>query len=329
MRKEHLRHLVCPHCKQDLILTETPSDVEIVESGTLFCSGCEARYPIVRFIPRFVPLENYASSFGLEWQIHARTQYDDQTGTNTSEKRFFEETRWSRDLSGETLLEVGSGSGRFTDIAVKTGAMVVSLDYSSAVEANYASNGGQANLLIVQGDIYQMPFREAYFDKLLCIGVLQHTPDVKKSFLSLPGYLKSGGKLVVDVYRKYTGLKGLLNTRYWVRPFTRRMQPEKLYALCERYVKLMWPLAKLIHKIPYIGKNINWALLISDYIGRYNFDDATLREWAILDSFDVLSPAYDSPQTLETLREWFQAAPLRDVEVQYGYNGIEGRGVKV
>lgn len=82
-----------------------------------------------------------------------------------------------------------------------TGAMVVSMDYNYTVDANFKSNGKKENVLIVQGDIYSMPFKTNFFDKLFCIGVLQHTPNVEKSFLSLPNYLKPGGSLVVDVYR--------------------------------------------------------------------------------------------------------------------------------
>ncbi len=96
------------------------------------------------------------------------------TGSDLSERRFFAETKWDRNLAGEVILEVGSGSGRFTTPAASTGAMVVSLDYSYAVEANYAQNGHRENVLIVQGDIYRMPFRKESFDKLFCIGVLQH-----------------------------------------------------------------------------------------------------------------------------------------------------------
>src|SRR5439155_25559775 len=145
-----------------------------VETGTLRCTACRQEYPILRFIPRFVPLENYASSFGFEWIKHARTQYDSASGASVSETRFFNETKWPRQMPGEAILEVGSGSGRFTEQAASTGAMVVSLDYSYAVEANYASNGARDNVLIVQGNLYQMPFRKSFFDRLLCIGVLQH-----------------------------------------------------------------------------------------------------------------------------------------------------------
>jgi len=45
-----------------------------------------------------------------------------------------------------------------------------------------------------------------------------------------------------------------------------------------------------------------------------------------LDVFDMLSPRYDSPQTIRALSKWFQEAGMIDVVVRYGYNGIEGRG---
>jgi len=69
-------------------------------------------------------------------------------------------------------------------------------------------------------------------------------------------------------------------------------------------------------------------LLVADYRGVYDLPEDILREWAILDTFDLLSPAYGQPQTLKTVREWFKEAGLCDVEANYGYNGIEGRGVK-
>jgi 2-polyprenyl-3-methyl-5-hydroxy-6-metoxy-1,4-benzoquinol methylase len=303
------------------------STSERVASGELTCDGCGHRYPIVRSVPRFVPRENYSSNFGLEWTRHARTQYDSHSGVPVSENRFFNETKWPRDLTGETILEVGGGSGRFTEQAASTGAMVASLDYSYAVDVNYASNGRRDNVLIVQGNVYNMPFHENFFDKLFCFGVLQHTPNVKKAFFCLPSYLKPGGRMAVDVYRKFRGLLGLLKTKYWIRPFTKRMNPERLYRLTARYVRRMWPVSKFIHKLP-LGKLINWALFIADYRGVFDLSEEMLLEWAILDSFDMLSPIHDHPQTLKTVRRWFSEAGLKEVDVRYGYNGIEARAVK-
>lgn len=327
MKQEHIKYLACPSCAGDLAVTKIEKlDKDSIESGLLQCLNCKTTFDIIQHVPRFVPMENYASGFGFEWNKHARTQYDSYTGTNISQTRFFEETRWPRELHGETILEVGSGSGRFTEQAASTRAMVVSMDYSCAVDANYASNGHKDNVLIVQGDIYSMPFKANFFDRLFCIGVLQSTPDVKGAFFSLPKYLKPGGNLVIDVYR-YSWWTYLLLTYYWVRPITRRLPAETLYKLCEKYINVMWPVARWVNKLPK-GRHINRALLIADYRGVYPLSQEMLKEWAILDTFDNLSPVYDSPQSLKTVKSWFQEARLENIEVHYGYNGIEGRGTK-
>ncbi len=328
MKRGHLKYLACPMCKNGLSIDAIEKEKrDSIEKGTLRCSNCNEFYSIINYIPRFVPINNYAEGFGLEWTLHAHTQYDSYTGTNISEKRFFEETKWPRKMKGQLILEVGSGGGRFTEQAVSTGATIISIDYSQAVESNYKYNGHKNNLIIAQGDIYNLPVKENLFDKVLCIGVLQHTPDPKKSFMELPKYLKPGGSLVIDIYAN-KGIRKLFNTKYWIRPITKRMDHNKLYSRCKNYVELMWPLSKLLNKIPHIGKNINWALLIADYRGRYNLSDDLLREWAILDTFDMLSPAYDNPQSLNSVKDWFMEANLDNIEVIYGYNGIEGRGTK-
>lgn len=328
MRVEHVALLACPACRGELTLTGQPSGAGQVAEGELGCGPCGAIYPVRGRVPRFVPTANYASGFGLQWNTHARTQYDSFNGTRISESRFFAQTKWPRELRGQVVLEVGSGSGRFTEQAASTGATVVSLEYSSAVDANIAANGDRDNVLVVQADLYRMPLREGSFDRVVCIGVLQHTPDVERAFLTLVRYLKPGGHLAVDVYRRPRGVRRLLNTKYWVRPLTSRVPPAALYALTSRYVKAMWPVARLLARVPLVGRRLNWMLLIGDYQGVLPLGDAQLREWAILDTFDMLAPAYDSPQDRETLERWFVEAGMTDIEVHYGHNGIEGRGTR-
>lgn len=324
MKLKHLQYLVCPECAGAVIISDIKEQVDDkIKSGILVCQQCQKNFDVINFIPRFVSSENYASNFGLEWIKHAQTQYDSHSGSNLSEKRFFEETKWSHNLSGEIILEAGSGSGRFTEQAAKTGAMIISFDYSVAVEANYQSNGNKNNVLIIQADIYKMPFRKSYFDKIFCFGVLQHTPDPKKSFFNLVNYLKPNGKICVDIYRK---LRLLFFTKYLVRIFTRKMSSEKLYQRCQKWVNWLWKPTAFIANLPK-GRYINKLLFVfADYRGWLPLKDEILKEWAILDTFDMLSPRYDKPQSLKTIKKWFQLANLKNIEVQLGYNGIEGRG---
>lgn len=334
MKREHVKYLACPNCKSELEINQVyKEDSSSIKEGTLKCIECAATYDIIRHIPRFVTSEHYTEGFGLEWRIHSRTQYDSYSGANISETRFFEETRWPKRMDGEVVLEVGSGSGRFTEQASSTGAMVVSMDLSLAVEANYSSNGPKKNVLIVQADIYKMPFKNHSFDKIFCFGVMQHTPDAKEAFKSICTSLKKDGNTIVDVYARYPGvmgsLKKALTTKYWVRPLTKEMPPEQLYKLCKKYVEFMWPLARLINKIPCFGRRINLKLLIADYGGMFNLSDKMLREWAVLDTFDTLSPKYDRQYSISEVKSWFDDAGLKNVEVNYGYNGIEGRGTRL
>jgi len=283
MKYEHLKYLVCPTCEANLVIREVQKQRDTsIETGILQCSNCSHQYDIIRHIPRFVQSEDYVRGFGLEWTIHAKTQYDSYTGSNISETRFYNETMWPRELHGEVILEVGSGSGRFTVQAASTGAMVVSMDLSSSVDA--------------------------------------------------PCYLKQGGNLVIDVYTKKTGFVGLIrrlfSTKYWIRPVTKKISPEKLYQWCKRYVEFMWPTARIINKIPYLGNRLNWQLLIADYRGKYKLSEEMLKEWAILDTFDTLSAIYEYPQSVETVEQWFRIAHMFNIDVKYGPNLIVGRGMK-
>jgi SAM-dependent methyltransferase len=193
VRKEHLSILVCPYSKRDLIIEiETIEADNRIKTGFLIEPVSGNKYPIINFIPRFVTKDNYANSFGFQWNLHSQTQHDEYTEVNVSGHRFFNETKWGTELQGEVILEAGCGSGRFTKHALSTKATVVSFDYSNAVEANYLVNGNEENLLILQADIFHMPFRENSFDKAFCFGVLQHTPDPNQAFLSIVKHIKPG-----------------------------------------------------------------------------------------------------------------------------------------
>ncbi len=328
----HIQHLICPTCKNQLSFTcVTDAQKVQIEEGVLVCKVCNCEYPIVRGIPRFVSKDHYTQAFGYQWLQHAKTQYDSFTKMPVSENRIRKETKWPETTPGEKILEVGSGSGRFTEQLIKKkAAFIASFDASVAVEANYASHGNNDSVLIVQADIYELPFKDDYFDKLVCIGVLQHTPDPKKSIQSIVSKVRAGGQCTMDIYRRHRWYRQMWNTRFWARPFVKNMQPERLYALCETYINFMWPFACLTTHLPY-GRSINQKLLIPELMtsGKYkHFSNALHKQWALLHLFDWLNPTYDQPQHIETFTKWLAEAGLVQVETNFGYGGIEGRGVR-
>jgi len=230
-------------------------------------------------------------------------------------------------MTGQIVLEAGCGAGRFTEIALGTGARVFSFDYSLAIDANYRNNGHAPNLCLYQADIYHPPFAENTFDKIFCFGVLQHCPDVKGAFMSLLPPLKHGGEVVIDIYNRHPWIY-LLDSKYWLRPLTKHIPNERLYRMVETIVPLLLPLKETLLDIPYLRTYLAGFIPVASYKRKYSLSPEQLLEWSILDTFDMLSPMFDQPQRIEDVRSWFNEAGLTNVSVDYGPNGINGRGTK-
>lgn len=64
---------------------------------------------------------------------------------------------------------------------------------SGAVDVTLENNGLKNNFLLLQCDITKMPFFINKFGYVFCYGVLQHTPDLEKTFYNIVDYLTEGG----------------------------------------------------------------------------------------------------------------------------------------
>jgi ubiquinone/menaquinone biosynthesis C-methylase UbiE len=284
------------------------------ESGTLNCGSCGNTYQVMNSIPRFVSPHNYATNFGFQWNRFRQTQLDSYSGLPISHDRFFSQTGWEpKELNGATVLDVGCGAGRFAEVVLNCGATVVALDYSSAVDACWENLKHHPNLSVVQGDIYSLPFKENCFDYVYCFGVLQHTPDVKRAFGSLPPHLKLGGHLAVDLYP--STLSSRLHPRYLIRSVTKRMQERRLFDLVERCTPKLLGLSRNLGRIPTVGRFLQRLIPVANYENAFPLDSRQLYEWAVLDTFDWLAPRYDQPQAAGVLLQWFAECKLESIEV--------------
>jgi 2-polyprenyl-3-methyl-5-hydroxy-6-metoxy-1,4-benzoquinol methylase len=301
------------------------ADGEILE-GELISGQGDHVYPVRNGIPRFVPASNYADNFGMQWNRFARTQLDSHSGHPVSANRFWHATDWHpASLKGKWILDVGCGSGRFAEVALNAGANVVALDYSTAVDALRANLEGQPGLHIVQGDIYALPFEPGSFDFVYSLGVLQHTPDVARSFAALPPMVAPGGRLCVDYYEN--SWKSALLPKYWLRPFTKRVPNEKLFARLEKALPFLLAASNTVGAIPVVGRTLRRIIPVANFKGEFELTPEQHREWALLDTFDWLSPEYDNPQSKKSAREMIEKAGMKEIEVlQAGH--LVARGVR-
>ena len=282
-------------------------------------------FPVINGVARISELENYTENFGVQWNKFNKTQLDNEIGgLNLSRRRFFAETHWDQeDLTGQCILEVGSGAGRFSKVVLEhTKAVLYSVDYSDAVTANFRNNGRIApdRFHLFQASVYEMPFSDNSFDKVFCFGVLQHTPDFDASIKALIGKAKPGGEIIVDFY-PIKGWWTKINAKYILRPITKKMPHEHLLRLIEKNIDWLISTHYILHRIG-LGFMTRFLPLcnVTESFPK-TLTKSEIREWAILDTFDQYSPEHDHPQRITDVAKMFERHGA-----QVTFSGIEQFG---
>lgn len=313
MQTKLLEVLACPLCLVELSCT--PMDVSQegdVLTGSLECTQCRKTYQIEAGIPRFVDRDNYASSFGYQWNQFRLEQLDCYNHTRLSEKRFYSETEWTKGwLGGKWVLDAGCGAGRFLDVASHSEAEVVGFDISDAIDAAKASLSGRKNLHFVQANIFELPFRSAAFDACYSIGVIQHTPDPRRALRSLPRILKTGGRIAVTIYERKPWTR--FYPKYLLRPITKRVEKKSLLRVINSSMPVLFPLTNVLFRFPLVGRLFVFAIPVANYVGEPELSAKQRYDWAILDTFDMLSPQYDQPQTEREVAEALSAEGINEI----------------
>lgn len=281
-------------------LLAEPGSGEPLEVGVAGASHRgRPRAPSRGGVLRFVDDEWYAGNFGNEWSWFSQTQLD-QGSRAESHDTFFQKTGWvPEQLAGKTVLDVGCGMGRFADIASRYGARVVGIDLSRAVDAAQANLGDRDNVVIIQADVFKLPFRPESFDLIYSIGVLHHTPSTERAFRGLTSLLKPGGKIAIWVYSDEPRLRPYYVVSDVLRRFTSRMDQPRLLRLCRRVA----PLGRVYRTR--FGRYLSPALPVSSHPNP---------EWRVLDTFDWYAPKYQWRHTWQEVEGWFYAEGLQEVK---------------
>ena len=308
----------------------------LLPCDTGLCSKSGANYQVLSGIPRVVPnLTNYADAFGEQWKRWRLTQLDSHTGTSITADRV---NRCLGDelvnkLSGQgeiQILEAGCGAGRFTEVLLSYQVVrLTSSDLSSAVESNQINFPQDHRHRIVQCDICLAPFKPGSFDVVVCLGVIQHTPNPELTIQKLFEQVKPNGWLVIDHYapsfKYYTKITAML-----LRPILKRLSPSSRMRACEILTSIFFPAHKLFRHVPLAQKLLSRVSPLLTYFHELpQLNNQLQYEWALLDTQDSLTDWYKHLRTTTQIESTLNKLGAVDIHVVPGGNGVEARCRKV
>ena len=279
--------------------------------------------------------QSYAENFGLQWNKFQLTQFDSYSNLPLTENRLIECSEWNLDsLKGRTVLEIGSGAGRFTEVFLKYGANVISVDLSDAVFAN-ASNNASNKVLFIRASFEELAGLDNTFDYVFCYGVSQHTPSPDEVYRFCCSMAKEGGSISIDQYRRTPYPSPFYHPKYFWRPITKRIKPSTLLKIIRWYIPIYIKLDTFLIKIipsTRISGLVRGCIPIPcwNYFGmpNVNQDQGNLVEWAIMDTFDALGAKYDYPTSVKEITTLAKSLKIKSYKVKKGGNGVIFNAVK-
>lgn len=316
MKEKLLDLLACPTCGGDILLAYASKyeEKEIIEA-VLTCKKCTREYKIVRGVPRFADLAKIdedkaetAENFGWQWTHFTQedTRYSEQFlgWLQPVQHEFFKD---------KIVLEGGCGKGRHTKLAAEWGAKeVVGIDLGDGVESAFALTRDLPNAHIVQCDIFKLPLKKA-FDYAFSVGVLHHTPDPKKAFLSLASKVKKDGHISAWVY-------GAENNEWitkYVNPiregFTSKISQPVLYQLSKLPTLSLFLTTKLVYRpVNASVRSLAKYLFYNDYMNHLGSFGWREHHNIVFDHLVAPTAFYISKSEFE---EWWKEINADEVEI--------------
>lgn len=237
--------------------------------------------------------DGYAENFGKQWKAYRDVQID-SINQNKISYQYLEDLTFNEleNFSNKSILEIGCGAGRFTEILINKSKLCIAVDLSSAVYYNVSK--GEKNLFLIKSNFLKLVPKDK-FDIVICRGVLQHTEEPNLSIMKLFDFVKEDGIVYFDIYKKpffklhpkYTFWRPLISTFFTY---------EKFEKFLIKRIKILIKIKKfLINNILFSKKLSDIFIPIYYYKNELNLSDNELEKWAILDTLDGMYAKYDKP----------------------------------
>ncbi len=99
------------------------------------------------------------------------------------------------DVKGKSILDIGIGSGFFSQFCINRKANTISVDFASSIIEYHRKNN--PNLTLIQADAQALPFKAEIFDIVLALDVIEHVNSAQEFLREIKRVLKTKGRLIL------------------------------------------------------------------------------------------------------------------------------------
>jgi len=321
-------------CKNTLDFQQPLSSrPETVLPSSLLCKGCAQLFPVsesmVSFVKDLRNQKSTASNYGFAWKAFWKGFFDkaDVFGLSFSETAQYFLSRIGlnhEDLRGLKILDAGTGSGRIPISLRNAACTVYAVDIHESLDLVAQNFKDTDTAHFFRADLFDLPFKDNFFDIAWSSGVIMITPDPAKAFAAIARKVKPGGRLFVSVYGKdrhhYRLFRHLL-------PFTRHLPVYVTYflsALIAAPLYIAFNTALLLVRGLYSYKKPPYRFL------GFGIEDISYKSYGsiLLNLFDQLHPRYQTEHSIDEVHGWFAANGFQQTVVVESIGMVGIRGVK-
>ena len=205
--------------------------------------------------------------FGEEWtRFHAMAPKD----LEVAGAELFDLLPWSELGPGTRVVDIGCGSGRWSEYLRERVGVIDAIDPSQAVIMAAGQHQDAANIRWSMAQAEDLPFADHSFDLALCIGVLHHLERPERALQEAFRVLRPGGILLVYVYYALEQRGPLFRSLFRLASGLRRLihrapGPVKRLVCDLLAIFVYWPLATLSGLLKAMGLGFWYKMPLSFY----------------------------------------------------------------
>jgi len=129
---------------------------------------------------------------------------------------------------------------------------------------------------------------------------------------TLPRILRPGARIAITTYERKPWTK--LYAKYLLRPLTKRVDKQRLLSGIKGTMPLLFPLTNALFRLPLAGRFFMLAIPVANYVHERTLTPQQRYNWAILDTFDMLSPQFDQPRKQQEIEEALSTAGVAELK---------------